>query len=77
LWWRNAWLLKCQRIVLAPRHRSRYGKLRREARPDAISTIEAAALLLSRLEGRPEIAARLNASFDDLLTQYAAAHPKG
>lgn len=71
LWWRNPWLLKCQRIVLAPRRPSRYGKLRREARPDAVSTLEAAALLLSHLENRPEIAAHMHQSFEALLARYA------
>src|SRR6185437_6684082 len=32
LWWRNAWMLKCQRVILGPRQPSRYGKLRREPR---------------------------------------------
>ena len=32
LWWRNAWMLKCQRVVLGPRRPSRYGKLRNEPR---------------------------------------------
>ncbi len=71
LWWRNAWLLKTQRIILGPTRPSRYGKLRREARTDAISTLEAAALLLSRLEGRPEIADALHRSFDALLSRYS------
>ena len=31
LWWRNAWMLKCRRIVLGPERPSRYGKLRRGA----------------------------------------------
>jgi DTW domain-containing protein YfiP len=73
LWWRNAWLLKCQRIVLAPRRPSRYGKLRREARADAISTLEATALLLSHLEGRPEIAEAMHRTFDTMLERYIAA----
>ena len=30
LWWRNAWMLKCQRIILGPARPSRYGQLRRE-----------------------------------------------
>jgi len=34
LWWRNAWMLKCQRVILGPAHPSRYGKLRREPRRD-------------------------------------------
>ena len=72
LWWRNAWLLKCQRIILGPRQPSRYGKLRREARSDAVSTLEAGALLLSHLEKRPEIGQALLASFDRLLARYTA-----
>ena len=70
LWWRNPWLLKTQRIVLGPRQPSRYGHLRREARREAISTLEATALLLSRLENRPEIVDALHASFEKLLDRY-------
>ena len=32
LWWRNAWMLKCQRVILGPKRPSRYGKLRKEPR---------------------------------------------
>ena len=53
LWWRNAWMLKCQRVILGPKRPSRYGKLRREPRRDGLSTIEAAAMLLAGLEKRP------------------------
>ena len=70
LWWRNAWMLKCQRVILGPRQPSRYGKLRKEPRRDGLSTIEAAGLLLAGLEKRPEIAETLNASFDRMLAQY-------
>jgi DTW domain-containing protein YfiP len=73
LWWRNAWMLKCQRVILGPPHPSRYGKLRREPRRDGLSTIEAAAMLLSSLEKRPDIAQTLNDSFERMLTQYRAA----
>jgi DTW domain-containing protein YfiP len=75
LWWRNPWLLKTRRIALAPQAPSRYGRLRREARREAVSTLEATALLLSRLEGRAEIATALHASFDQLLQRYRALHP--
>ena len=34
---------------------SAYGKLRREPRREGLSTIEAAGMLLARLEQRPEI----------------------
>jgi DTW domain-containing protein YfiP len=75
LWWRNAWMLKCKRVVLAPKRASRYGRLRREPRSDGLSTIEAAAMLLSRLEGKPEIETALNASFERLLARYRATRP--
>src|ERR1044072_5334132 len=70
LWWRNAWMLKCQRVILGPKRASRYGQLGREPRRDGLSTIEAAGLLLAGLEKRPEIAETLNASFDRLLVRY-------
>ena len=75
LWWRNGWMLKCQRVVLGPKRRSRYGRLRREPRSDGLSTLEAAAMLLARLEGKPEIEATLIASFERLLAHYRALHP--
>ncbi len=70
LWWRNAWMLKCQRLVLGPRQPSRYGHLRKEPRSEGLSTIEAAGLVLGALEKRPDIAATLNASFDRMLARY-------
>jgi hypothetical protein len=70
LWWRNPWMLKCQRVILGPRHPSRYGALRREPRRDGLSTIEAAGMLIAALEGRPGIAAALDASFERMLTRF-------
>jgi DTW domain-containing protein YfiP len=70
LWWRNPWMLKCRRVVLGPRAPSRYGNLRREPRSDGLSTIEAAAMLISRLEHRPEIETALGASFEHMLAKY-------
>jgi len=72
LWWRNPWLLKCRRVVLAPPRPSRYGKLRREPRRDGLATIEAAAMLLAHLEGRPELEAALSESFERMLARYRA-----
>jgi hypothetical protein len=71
LWWRNPWLLKLRRIVLNPRHRSRFGRLRREPRREALSTIEAAALLLKHLDS-PEAASAL---LDALERMLAEARP--
>ena len=73
LWWRNAWMLKCQRVILGPAKPSLYGKLRREPRRDGLSTIEAAAMLLAALEKRPDIEAALNASFERMLARYREA----
>ncbi|CAA7622856.1 tRNA-uridine aminocarboxypropyltransferase [Magnetospirillum sp. SS-4] len=73
LWWRNAWLLKCQRVILGPKRPSRYGRVRTEPRSDSLSTIEAAGLLLGRLEGRPEIAETLDATFQRMLDAFRAA----
>jgi DTW domain-containing protein YfiP len=70
LWWRNPWMLKCQRVVLGPGHPSRYGRLRREPRRDGLATIEAAAMMLAGLEGRPDIEATLIASFERMLARY-------
>jgi hypothetical protein len=70
LWWRNAWMLKCRRVILGPSGPSLYGKLRREPRRDGLSTIEAAAMLLSRLQKRPDIETGLLNSFQSLLVKY-------
>jgi DTW domain-containing protein len=69
LWWRNPWLLKLRRLVLDPQRPSHYNRVRREPRREALSTIEAAALLLSRIEGRPDIEIRLNAELDRLIAE--------
>jgi DTW domain-containing protein len=70
LWWRNPWMLKCQRVILGPRRPSRYGELRREPRRDGLSTIEAAGMLLAALGKRPDIAETLNASFERMLARF-------
>ena len=70
LWWRNPWVLKCHRLVLNPKRRSLYGALRREPRRESLSTLEAAALTLSRLAAQPEIAAALDKTFSQLLERY-------
>jgi DTW domain-containing protein YfiP len=73
LWWRNAWMLKCQRVILGPARPSRYGKLRREPRADGLSTLEAAAMLLSALDKRPDISETLHATFERMLAKYREA----
>jgi DTW domain-containing protein YfiP len=71
LWWRNAWLTKLRRFVIVPNGPSLYGNLRREARPDAVSTLEAVGLALAALEGG-EVRERLLVPFRDLLAKARA-----
>ncbi|MBP7253953.1 MAG: DTW domain-containing protein [Alphaproteobacteria bacterium] len=71
LWWRNAWLLKCQRLVLQPPRRSLYGKLRREPRAESVATLEAAAFALAALEPEHEWERQLLPAFQTLLQKVA------
>ena len=73
LWWRNPWVLKARRIALAPNKPSRYGVLRREPRGEGLSTLEAAAFAVARLESRPEIEVALVESFERMLAKYRMA----
>ena len=78
LWWRNPWLLKLRRLVLNPQHQSRYCRIRREPRREALSTLEATALLLRHLDGGPEVAAALLGALDRLLAEVSPpAHLDG
>jgi len=70
LWWRNPWMLKCQRVILRPLRASLYGHLRREPRRDSLSTIEAAGMLIARLEKRADIEAAVNVTFERMLARY-------
>jgi DTW domain-containing protein len=69
LWWRNPWLSKLRRLVLNPHRKSRYSRVRREPRREGMSTLEAVALLLKYLDGRPEIEAALLDALDRLIAE--------
>jgi DTW domain-containing protein YfiP len=75
LWWRNPWLLKLHRLVVNPPRPARLGRLRREPRPEALSTLEAAALVLRHLELGPAAADTLMTVLDRLME--AARPPAG
>ncbi len=77
LWWRNAWLTRLRRFVVVPDGPSLYGSLRKEARPDAVSTLEAVALALSALEEDPRIRERILAPFRELVARARAAGVPG
>lgn len=53
MWWRNPWMTKLTRLVLRAPQPSLYGKLRKEPKHEALSTLEAAAFTLSYLEDFP------------------------
>ena len=72
LWWRNPWLTRLRRFVVVPDGPSLYGDLRREARPDAVSTLEAVALALAVLEGDAAVREKLLIPFRALLAMARA-----
>ena len=77
LWWRNAWLIKLRRFVVIPDGPSLYGNLRKEARPDAVSTLEAVALALSAVEEAPGVREKILVPFRELIAKARAAGVQG
>lgn len=70
LWWRNSWLLKCRRLILAPKKKSLYGDLRKEPRRECLSTIETTAEALDALGENPEVGEHLRGLFSELLEKF-------
>ena len=73
LWWRNAWMLKCQRVILASAAPVALWQVAPRAAPRGPFNLEAAALLISRLEGRSDIKLTLESTFQALLAKYRQA----
>ena len=63
LWWRNPWLLKLKRIVLNPEVRSNWGKLRKQPRPECLSTIESLSFTLQNLNESSKVSEALETIF--------------
>lgn len=63
LWWRNAWMLKLNRISLNPDHLS----LRPQVKGEGLSTIEAVAFTLEHLGEKPEIPVSLRENYKQLI----------
>ncbi|HTZ36013.1 MAG TPA: tRNA-uridine aminocarboxypropyltransferase [Stellaceae bacterium] len=76
LWWRNPWLLKLHRMVLDPPRPARLGRLRREPRPEALSTLEAVALALRHLEPGPQAADALATALGRMLAAAGGRRPR-
>lgn len=70
LWWRNPWLLKTRRIQLVPKQRSRYGNIRKEPRPECVSTAEAAAETLTFMGMDPAVEAAIVKNFIERLEEF-------
>jgi DTW domain-containing protein YfiP len=72
LWWRNAWALKCTRLVLNSGRRSVYDAIRKEPRKGCLSTIEAIGEVLSVLENKESI----RESLQKPLVEFVSRHSK-
>lgn len=72
LWWRNPWLLKLNRAILVPASSSLYQDLRREPRPECLSTLEAVAESLTLLGESPAVEQGLKNTFRIFLERYRA-----
>ena len=71
LWWRNPWLLKLKRIVIQPKAPSLYGRLRKEPRREAVSTLESVAIALSDLDPKgAQVREHLMTSFQTMLNLF-------
>lgn len=75
LWWRNAWLLKLPRVILAPVKASEYGKLRREPKKECLSTLESVALSLDFFAEKAA-AEQLRSMFSDFLKKISTIKSK-
>jgi DTW domain-containing protein YfiP len=72
LWWRNAWLLKCRRVILQSSRASLYRELRKEPRRECLSTVESIAESLDALGESPEVSRQLRMIFESLLNKQRA-----
>lgn len=75
LWWRNAWLLKLNRIALRPAEPSIYGRARREPRREYVSTLEAVAEVLPALGESQEVSTTLKKLMRTMVQRARDAEP--
>lgn len=76
LWWRNAWLLKLNRILLHPREASIYGNLRQEPRREFVSTLEAVGDALVHNGESEEMRAEMRRVFRTMVQRARDSAPK-
>ena len=73
LWWRNAWMLKCQRVILGPTHPSRYGSCARSRAATGSPPSRRRPCCLRRSKGGRISRTTLDASFERMLARYREA----
>jgi DTW domain-containing protein YfiP len=73
LWWRNPWLLKLKRIVLNPEIPSNWGSLRKQPRPECLSTIESLRFTLQHLNENSKVSEAL----DDIFQKHVESMSSG
>jgi len=73
LWWRNPWLVKMNRMSLAPGKPSIYGKLRAEPRRELISTLESVGAALTLAGESPDVQKNLERVFRTLVQRVRDA----
>jgi DTW domain-containing protein YfiP len=73
LWWRNPWLVKMNRMSLAPGKPSIYGRLRAEPRRELVSTLESVASALTVTGESPDVQKNLERVFRTLVQRVRDA----
>jgi hypothetical protein len=73
LWWRNPWLVKMNRMSLAPGKPSIYGKLRAEPRRELVSTLESVGAALTLTGESPDVQTSLERVFRTLVQRVRDA----
>ncbi|HEX4513438.1 MAG TPA: tRNA-uridine aminocarboxypropyltransferase [Polyangiaceae bacterium] len=73
LWWRNPWLVKMNRMSLAPGKPSIYGKLRAEPRRELVSTLESVGAALTLIGESPDVQHGLERVFRTLVQRVRDA----
>lgn len=74
LWWRNPWLNKLNRMSLAPKQPSIYGRLRAEPRREYVSTLESVGAALTTCGESEEVEKGLSRIFRTLMQRVRDAN---
>lgn len=73
MWWRNAWFLKCQRLVLVPAKVSTYKSIRNSPKRENLSSVEAAAMALKLMGEEATTCDAVLAAFENFVGEVKTA----